>query len=69
MEITRFSLLKSSFAYGIGPWKKARASWMKKEPRLKKRLNLLGAMKIRGKNVKDRNRKRTPTIKKTPKAL
>ena len=41
---------------------------MKKEPKLKKRLNLFGAMKIRGKKVKDSRRKMKPTQRKTPKA-
>jgi hypothetical protein len=41
---------------------------MKNDPRLKKKLNLLGAMKSRGRHVIDISRNRAPTMKKTPNA-
>jgi hypothetical protein len=41
---------------------------MKKEPRLKNKLNLFGAMNIRGRNVSERNKNRQPTMKKAPNA-
>lgn len=41
---------------------------MKKEPSPKKRLNLLGAMRIRGRKVRLIKRNRQPTMKKAPKA-
>jgi hypothetical protein len=41
---------------------------MKKEPKLKKVLNLFGAIRIRGRKVSAKNRNKQPTIKNAPNA-
>lgn len=41
---------------------------MKNEPKLKKVLNLLGAIRIKGRKVRARNRNKHPITKNTPNA-
>ena len=41
---------------------------MKNEPKLKKKLNLFGAMRINGRKVKAKKRNKQPITKKTPNA-
>ena len=63
-----FSFANIIFKYLSGPLKKASDICMNKDPKLKKRLNLPGEIKIKGKKVKAKRKKRHPTPKKAPNA-
>jgi hypothetical protein len=66
--IIMFSFVKIIFRYLRGPWKNARDKLINKDASEKNKLNFAGDIRIIGKNVIDRSKKRSPSTKKAPAA-